>query len=291
MESYTITKTITNKTKNEDFFIQVKNTTLRCNGFILGDGIGSHYLPDEGSKFCVEALKKLIEECTLIENLNFDLLYSKVYESIKLKFDTPEENTKAINPKESYGTTLICVLEFQDEFIMAYLGNGSIWHLRGDFTNFSKQRYLPWNAINLLNPHTVEENGKEALYKFIALEASGNQIKPSVIKIQKDNDYFGDLIIASTDGLHSNDQIPVAKDREGNIWISGEKKMELLFELLKKTTQTTHLAIDDLEKGLDDFLEDIESRKIIDDDTTIGLIISEKALSYQKSINESNSSK
>ena len=289
MNSYLTTKTISHKTINEDFIETFSNLNLKCKGFIVGDGIGSNYLPDEGSKFCVTKLKELLENCKSIKDFDFDLLYTSVYTGLKENFETEEVDAKVEDKKQAFGTTLICVIEFEDKFIMAYLGNGSIWHLRGNFTNFSEQRYLPWNAINILNPHTIEVGGKEVLYKFFALECTELQIKPSVIEIKKDNDIYGDLIIASTDGLYSTDHIPIAKDREGNIWISGEKKMEMLFSSLTNFTQIENFQFVDLEKNINTFLEEINSNKLIDDDTTFGLIISNQALKYQRLINENNS--
>jgi hypothetical protein len=123
-----------------------------------------------------------------------------------------------------------------------------------------------------LNPHTVEENGKEALYKFIALESTENQISPSVIQINKDNELFGDIIIISTDGLYSNDHNPVAKDREGNIWIAGERKIELLFNSLKYLINENKFEEQIINESIDEYLKEINENKLVDDDTTFGII-------------------
>lgn len=264
-----IAKTKSPKQNNEDFIETIINDELNFKAIILGDGIGSHHKPDEGSAFCVKSLKKHLENCKHLDELNFNELFKTVYIELKENFSNIENDT--IDKTQAYGTTLICAIELEDKYIVAYLGNGSAWHIRGNFHTFSPQRYLPWNAINLLNPHTVEENGKEALYKFIALESTENQILPSVIEINKDNELFGDIIIISTDGLYSNDHNPIAKDREGNIWIAGERKMELLFNRLKNLVNKNQLEEQTINESIDDYLKEIEESKLIDDDTTFGI--------------------
>lgn len=270
MISNLLIKSISPKLTNEDFIETVINDELNFNAIILGDGIGSHYKPDEGSNFCVKSLKKHLENCKNLDELNFKELFKTVYSELKENFSNIEDNT--IDKTQAYGTTLICAIELEDKYIVAYLGNGSAWHIRGNFHTFSPQRYLPWNAINLLNPHTIEENGKEALYKFIALESTENQILPSVIKINKDNELFGDIIIISTDGLYSNDHNPIAKDREGNIWIAGEKKMELLFNRLKNLINENKFEEQIINDSIDEYLKEINESKLVDDDTTFGII-------------------
>ena len=270
MISNLLIKSISPKLKNEDFIETVINDELNFNAIILGDGIGSHYKPDEGSNFCVKTLKKHLENCKNLDELNFKELFKTVYSELKENFSNIEDNT--IDKTQAYGTTLICAIELEDKYIVAYLGNGSAWHIRGNFHTFSPQRYLPWNAINLLNPHTIEENGKEALYKFIALESTENQILPSVIEINKDNELFGDIIIISTDGLYSNDHNPIAKDREGNIWIAGEKKMELLFNRLKNLINENKFEEQIINDSIDEYLKEINESKLVDDDTTFGII-------------------
>lgn len=270
MISNLLIRSISPKLKNEDFIETVINDALNFKAIILGDGIGSHFKPDEGSAFCVKSLKKNLENCKNHYELNFKELFKTVYSELKGNFSNVEGNI--VDKTQAYGTTLICAVELEDKYIVAYLGNGSAWHIRGNFHTFSPQRYLPWNAINLLNPHTVEENGKEALYKYIALESTENQILPSVIEISKDNDLFGDIIIISTDGLYSNDHNPIAKDREGNIWIAGERKMELLFNRLKNLINENKFDVQTINESMDEYLKEIIESKLVDDDTTFGII-------------------
>jgi len=289
-ESLISTHSISEKKVNEDFSQDFVNPALKFKGFVLADGIGSHYQPDLGSKFCVKRLCDILSNIKSISELDFKKIFQRVASSLKQEFLNNEDGLE--NPKRSYGTTLIACLEFENKYIVAYLGNGSIWHLRGNFNSLiNKQRYLPWNALNLLNPHTVDENGKEALYKFIALETEEIQINPSVIQIYKDNEIYGDLLIASTDGLYSSDHIPIAKDRDGGLWVSGEKKMELLFNTLKEFSGNENLSERNFKEILEEYALNIKEQKLLDDDTTFGIMYSQKAIEYQKRLNEKDTSK
>lgn len=289
-ESLISIHSISEKKVNEDFLQDFINPILNFKGFVLADGIGSHYQPDLGSRFCVKTLCDVLGNISNISELDFKKIFQKVALSLKHEFLNNDDDFE--NPKSAYGTTLIACLDFENKFIVAYLGNGSVWHLRGNFNALiNKQRYLPWNALNLLNPHTVDENGKEALYKFIALETEEIQIEPSVMEIYKDNEIYGDLLIASTDGLYSSDHIPIAKDRDGGLWISGEKKMELLFNTLKEFSENENLSEQNFKEKLDEYALNIKEQKLLDDDTTFGIIYSQKAIEYQKRLNEKDTSK
>jgi len=279
MNSYILTKSITPKTNNEDYVEVFENKILQLRGYILGDGIGSHYKPNEGSKFCVVRLKYYIENCIEKDELDLKLFFGKVAKDMILEFDSSYDIAVNIEKEKCYGTTLICVIEEVNKFTIAYVGNGSIWHFRGNFSKFSPHRYLPWNVINLLNPHTNEIDGKETLYKFIALETSTEQVIPSLIEIQKDNELYGDLLLASTDGLFSADHNAIAKDKEGNIWISGEKKIELFINSLKSYfNEEKKLDSETLEKYVDTYLNDIQTKNLVDDDLSFGLIVTSPVL-------------
>ncbi len=270
MHSHHYLKTATLKVVNEDAIDQMENNTLQFKGVILADGIGSHYKADEGAAFCVQSLKRMLEKCNHTSELNFKELFKAVQSELQQTFSdqVPEGHSKT----QAYGTTLMCVLEFEEKYVVAYIGNGSLWHIRGNFAHFSPQRYFPWSALNLLNPHTVDEGGKEVLYKFMALEVSAEQIVPSVLEISKDNSLYGELILCSTDGLYSNDHNPVAKDREGNLWIAGDRKLNALLQLLKER-DFAHLDRELMNQALTDYLEMVKEQKLMDDDLTFGLVV------------------
>lgn len=280
IKSISAFNTVTEKKLNEDSITSFENKNLNIKGIIVGDGIGSHYNPHLGSAYCVDKLSKILSSCKSINEFDLHKYFLQVLESLKNKYHI---NNDSINDYEAYGTTLICAIEFKEEFKIAYIGNGSIWHLRGNFDKLiNSSRYLPWSALNILNPHTVEKDGKESLYKFFSLGSTEKQINPSIITITKDNNYFGDILIVSTDGLYSCDHNPIAKDKSGGLWISGEKKMEILFNHLMDYFSTEISQIS-FEKSIKDYCESIKEKKLLDDDTSIGLIVTKKTIEHQTS--------
>lgn len=290
MNSLISVHTISTKIKNQDYIESVSNKTLGFEGFILADGLGSHFLSEQGSYFCVESLKQILTKLNSLDDLNFINHFKKVHEELKDNFQDDEDLRNIEDKTKVFGTTLICVLEFKEKYQIAYLGNGSIWHIRGNFTHFSPQRYLPWSALNYLNPHTIEENGKEALYKFIALESEDLQLEPTIIEISKDLNLYGDILIVSTDGLYSNDHISIAKDREGGIWLGGEIKLEKLYNYLKIYLKSENLDFKKLEDEISKFKIEIVENNLIDDDTTFGISISNTTIKYHRALNEVNNS-
>lgn len=285
MNSLIEIKSISLKTINQDYITTFNNLNLNINGVVLGDGLGSHFLAEKGAEICVKELKFLLENFKE-PKINYEDLFEKVLKKLKKEADSISEIKKVKSKENILGTTLICVIEYPNKFVIAYVGNGSIWQIRGNFTHFSSQRYLPWSSINLLNPHTIDENGKEALYKYFSLNSTEENIRPTIIEVSKDNQMFGDIFIISTDGLFSPDQTPVAKDKEGGLWISGETKMSMLYETLQgflKNCSTSKLGDE-----LDGFCNKLIENKLIDDDTSFGVIITQQVINYHNLLNENN---
>lgn len=286
MNSLSSIKTISPKITNQDFVDTFKNENLGITGIIVADGLGSHFLSEKGSEYCVKELKRILEnhdEC----NFDFNTIYKDVLIYLKKEALKNDNITQLEDKSKVLGTTLLCVLEFKDFFKIAYVGNGSLYHIRGNFTHFSEQRYLPWSSLNILNPHTIEENGKEVLYKYFSLESTEDNVIPSVIQISKDNLLYGDVFIISTDGLDSIDHTPIAKDRDGGLWISGEPKMEILYRKLKSVLKNKNYL--NLSMELESFCNEVVERKLIDDDISLGVIITDQVLNYHNLLNENNS--
>ncbi len=274
------TISIPSKKVNEDSATTFKNTKLNLHGVIIADGIGSHYKPEIGAEFCVNTLKEFLENCENHKELNLASFFRKVQEEMNRKLaEKKEENVE----EEFFGTTLLCAVETEDKFLLSYVGNGSIWHLRGDFFKLiHSRRFLPWNAVNLLNPHTVEENGKSSLYNFFALGKKAEEITPSILSLEKDK-YSGDIILLTTDGVFGNDQVNAGKDKEGTLWLSGYNKMEKLFLSLKNFAEKQEKSLDTLNQTMQNWKKEIET--FLDDDATVGVIYSLKALNFSKTYN------
>ena len=275
--SYINCISISNKETNEDYVVSFKNSKIDIQGVIVADGIGSHYKAEKGAEFCAKTLKRKLEACSFAEEFNLKKFFREVQKELnsELRKDLSEEEA----PKDIFGTTLICAVETRDRFLFAYLGNGSIWHLKGNFPSAIKYNILmPWNVANYLNPHVTYEQGKPSLYRFFAMDMPEEKIHPTVFEIEKDK-WVGDIIVISSDGLFSNDNVQAAKAQDGTLWIGGYDKVILLFTHLKELACTKKISEEKVQKALENFKEELKGN--IDDDTTLGVIYSSEAIEFQ----------
>lgn len=248
------------------------------NAVLVADGIGTSTNAKEGAEFIIERAETILKEQNVSE-INLQGLFVQLQRDLQAmileKYEEPSE--------KSFRTTLIIAIETEDKFIIGYLGNGAILHVRGNITTFRDDYYIPWVCTNYLNPHTIPKEGKEALYGYFGFNKSEEKIRPTILEVHKDNKGFGDILIICTDGIYSNDQNGVAKDAEQNLWVEGTKSLELLLNELKiflKSEDTHKESLDMLLASYLSKLKDIPNG--MTDDCTMGIIISEQAIEYQK---------
>jgi len=245
----------------------------------VADGLGSFEHADIAARYVCEGIQKYAQTKNAS---SFDMKeafsYAQQYLVQQAKKYIQEND---IHPphKDIFGTTLIVAMETEQEFICGYCGNGGIFHIRGNFDHFQASQYLPWNAINYLNPHTIQNaQGKEALYKLLSLHGNPTEYIPTVLRISKDNKLYGDMLIICTDGIFSNDQIQIGKDSKNNLWIQGEATVTALYEHLKPVPNSEIV----LKEKINQYLTDLHIHKLLDDDATVGICISEAMLQYHR---------
>lgn len=270
------------KKTNQDSYFTKECLNLNCNILVVADGIGSFHQSEIASKFVSNNVIDIIERLDDVQKLNLIDVFKEVQLSLKEKYE--KEFKEEDRTEKAYGTTLICCVETVDEFIIGYVGNGAIFHIRGDFNTFPERFYLPWNSINLLNPHSKEEEGKNAMYRFIAPNCTSQQITPTIIRLSKDEYGSGDIIMLCTDGIYSYDEVKMGKDPNGEIWISGENSMELFYKHFKLFYQRKEFQSDSLKEMINNYLEDLKSNELIDDDATMAITISSVTFKDQKAI-------
>lgn len=272
---------MTKKKKNQDALI----VSIENNIIAIADGVGSHLYSEKGSAFVVEKIVELINENEDFNNIDFSEIFIKTHkllnEYIKVNF---KDEISKIENQGSFGTTLIVAIDLPDKYIVAYIGNGCIWHMRGNYSDLTKNIYLPWHSINILNPHTIQVDGKEALYKIFSYGEDTSVVKPSIVEISKDNELFGDILMIGTDGIFSNDQTIPGKDGDDKIWIPSSEIMEKFYNHLGEYLKSEISHDNDNAKSmLHNFLSEVKhSENLMDDDTTLGLIISQPCLNYIK---------
>lgn len=273
--------TLTNKSENQDWFSKIANPSLQLSGVVVTDGLGSFSHAKEASQIVTKFISTVIEELEDISQLKFDDIFNQAKKKL---IEYANEND--LNAEENtLGTTAIVIVHYPtpereyDTIKIAYVGNGGIFHIRGNFNHFNESQLLPWNAVNYLNPHSIQEDGKEALYKLISSSKNFEEAMPTILTIRSDPQ-FGDIFMICTDGVYSFDQVQVGKDNKGSIWISAEKAMPLFFSELDNYFKANNMI--DLEEHLFNYLDKLNKVELLDDDATIGVLITEAAIKHQK---------
>ena len=281
-KSLIATATITNKSENQDCKGEVDRNDFKA--LFIADGLGSYKYAKLSSERIIDFF---VNEVNKFQGNVNEIKFTEVFKQAKHKLiayanEVITEDEKENNNDNLFGTTLISVIETDDKIKVSYAGNGAIWHIRGNFNEFPSQYLFPWNAVNILNPHTVPENGKEALYRLISNNNDYSECIPSIIELEKDTEY-GEIIMICTDGIYSGDQIKAGKNDKG-IWVKYEPLMLKFFEYISHFFKNNRLYNkESIEQTLNQYLDEI--KPMLDDDATIGILISQKTLNYQNEIN------
>lgn len=279
-KSLIATSTITNKSENQDCKGEVESDDF--NAIFIADGLGSYKYAKLSSERVVDFF---MNEAKQFQGKILNVNFSEVYKSAKQKlidFANDVITTEDNRDENLFGTTLISVVETEKKIKISYAGNGAIWHIRGNFNEFPDSYLFPWNAVNILNPHTIPQNGKEALYRLISNNDDFSECIPSTLELEKDNEY-GEIIMICTDGIYSGDQLKAGKNDKG-IWIKYEPAMLKFFEYLSHFFKSnTFYNKESVEQILFQYLDEI--KPLLDDDATIGILISKRTLNYQNEIN------
>lgn len=272
-----------NREINQDAFCQKHLSRSNINVMAIADGIGSAYKAEIGSQFVVTKAVELISQAIVngIE-VNYKEIFAEIQKQLHQKIATEYVDEIPSLQSNSFGTTLIVAVDQPEAFTIAYVGNGCAYHLFGNTTKFPANFYIPWNAVNLLNPHTFPDktSKKEALYKFISYEVlTPEQLVPAVVKVNKCHD-SGDILVIGTDGLDSSDHILFAKANQA-VWQASKTNIHLLCAELQRMSESSS-PFDEGHVGqmLGNFMDEMKNADQMYDDTTVGIIISEQALRY-----------
>src|SRR5216684_3865592 len=229
------TGTTSLKMVNQDACKVAVNPRVPLAGVIVADGVGSHYGAEVASEVVAVSLAAQLQALGPGERVDMRRLFAAAHFRLQNQI---EEQLETLPPdldwKNAFGTTAICVAETAGELTFGYVGNGGIFHIRGNFNTFPPSQLLPWNAVNHLNPHSIPVHGKNVMYKLLSPKSTPEESTPSVVTVSKDDTPFGDIVLCCTDGVYSYDQTPIGRDDQKSIWISGEKSMALFYESLAR---------------------------------------------------------
>jgi PPM family protein phosphatase len=290
-----------NKPVNEDACVCFQNETAGFQALIVADGLGSYGYAAEASAFAVSWMQHKLMQLDDAGAIDFEAFFPLLKHSlIEYVEEFEADNQTLLDRFANFGTTLLCAVETPDYQLIAYVGNGAIWHIKANFNEFSPARLLPWNAVNYLNPHSVEEGGREALYRLLSPSDNFDEITPTVLRLNKDTD-FGDILMLCTDGIYSQDQLRMGKNSTG-IWLKIEQSLLDFYaglseyfttiqqQPVENQTVVTEISDEALppEPGilaetqlLEQFLQNYLQKGTWDDDATIAVLITPEALRYQ----------
>lgn len=282
LAAFSCAASVTNKPdpqRNEDAVAVIRPRHGRWHGLALADGLGSAACAREAARFVVMTVCKELEERDRVKSLPH--LFQSVQERLR-RYVVGHAGGAAEVRGPAWATTLIVVLETEQTLILAYAGNGAIWHIRPEFSQFQGQVGLPWHCLNLLNPHSVPRRGVEALSRVISGDG-GPPVQPSVLHLDKDR-VMGDLVLICTDGLYSHDQALCGADSEGRLWTRTEESMTRLYSLLSaqfsRPEPSSECAV---QQSLERYLADLKEDGLLEDDASLGLLATSAALSYLQS--------
>lgn len=269
--------------ENQDACCARGNAESHIRIVTIADGIGSSLHAKEGSCFVARTAVDLVAAALDInpEVPDFLPIFSDIQSRLRDMVANSYAGELSTLPDDSFGTTLLVGIDFPDEFVAAYVGNGAIYHLSGFFAEFPKSICLPWNSVNVLNPHSIPHDGQETLYKFFCYNARSYQYSPSVIRIKKDMKTPGDIFLLATDGIDSADQCKPVIDKQKNIYVPTSRPMDEFYAYLKLFLQgkmpVTDVTLQDM---LQQFLHNMKEAGMLGDDSTLGVFISAKAQEY-----------
>ena len=257
---------VTNKVAddaNQDAAVVAKNSFRHFKAIAVADGIGGLRFGGEAARIAISAAERLLLS-------HQPLRLHDIFIEIQLSLQCEASRLVKSDELNQFGTTLIIAVETSTRFVVGYLGNGSLWHVRGNFDNCqNERRNIPWCAVNLLNPHTIMKEGREVLTRFMSPLVF---YEPTIIEILKDS-IEGDVLIATTDGISSADQVQVGCDENGIQWTRAEAWLPQILSQLKPA-----LSGGDVSSTLLSFLHEKKERGELDDDTTIATLISQEAI-------------
>jgi serine/threonine protein phosphatase PrpC len=282
LQSIISTATITDKAENQDSCGEFDGSNFKT--IFVADGLGTYKYAKLASEKVIEFFLKSATELNSNNKLKtkeFHINYKEVFSQAKtelINFSKEFLKDKESISNNLFGTTAITLFETKDKITIAYAGNGAIWHIRGSYNVFTSPYLFPWNSINLLNPHSLPENGKEALIKLISENDDFHECIPSVIEISKDEE-FGDIILICTDGISSADQCKAGENSKG-IYVKYEPSILKFYEYLTRFFKSSEtFTKENLNLLLNKYLEELGPT--LNDDATIGVLITNEALNYQ----------
>ena len=250
-----------------------------CSAVAIADGVGSsfdaHIAAELAVRVFLAGVEELDQQAIVMDVCAVRQLWGRVAQELRSYY-----TQHPIHYRErptALQTTLATVIELEERYLISYLGNGSLFHIRGDFWSFWDRRW-PWCITDLMLGHSfLGDTGKDVLYGIIA--PIGLTAGVRFLELWKDKEY-GDLLVLCSDGISSPDHLRIGRDANDKLWIEVNPYLDaLLNQFLKPYFAQLGQQVDTramLMQTLDMFLK----AQTFNDDATLGIVISRQARDY-----------
>ena len=227
--------------------------------FILCDGIGG--LDDSGAAAELVVREYMKSESSSGKDLIADLLY--------------KANQKEM-PKG--GTTLLAAYGGETASVtIDHLGNGGAIHLHGDYAELGVSG-APYMYAHLILPHIAPD---DSLTRHLSHEGGREERRVSRVRLDL-NYHRGDIVILFTDGIASLERNVVIQDDADRHWRHESDNIQFILARLHEflTHSRRESFQQDLEGFLTEILCDLHEAEMLEDDASLGIIMTEQVLDY-----------
>ena len=182
------------------------------------------------------------------------------------------------------GTTLLSAKEQNENLLIEYLGNGGIIHLHGDYAiNMNSDE--PYRYCELMLPH-VAPNG--ALTRHLSHQGGKNETSPSQL-LTNLNYITGNIIILFSDGICSIEEKVIIRDNKSRVWRNENVALQLILKKLDyflSNISEKHYFQENLVDFNEFILKELKSQNLLEDDASLGFVITESVLDFYISRND-----
>jgi hypothetical protein len=209
-----------------------------------------------------------------------DVMIEKGYDDIDFVLNDFDIKKLAFLSEKAGTTIIFAKIHSESELLIQYLGNGGCIHFDGAFAETNEN--LPIYRFNqLISPH-VNKDG--VLVKHLSNEGGSFERKRTKLTYSI-NSVFGDIFLFFTDGINSNENNIIIKDDEGRYWRNESASLIYILEKLDLFL-IQNSGVENFQEALVDFnigiLKQIHELEMLDDDASLGIVISQQALNYYK---------
>jgi hypothetical protein len=211
---------------------------------LIADGVTSSRFGGEAAQIVVDTFYEVLERAGKLQGRTTIHRFQAAYQLAVCRLS--ESSLLKFGKHEGYETTVIAIVEANDEFVITYLGDGRIYLVRGDLEQ----------GIQLMVSHGVGGalGGAVGPYGLVG--------KPVYILHSKSFN-SGEVVVAGTDGAFE----------------LGEGAVKATVIRMRDRLADTNALHDDacLQQAIVAVLDEMFGEDLLSDDATLGVLVSDKA--------------